>query len=43
MLPQLVGDRVVKSSSESQKGNDLRPMAFLLVVRRGSGLRPLSH
>jgi hypothetical protein len=43
MLPKLAWDRAVKSPSESQKGNNLRPMAFLLAARRGSGFRPLSH
>ena len=43
MLPKLAWDRVVKSPSENQKGNDFRPMAFLLAARGGSGFRPLGH
>jgi hypothetical protein len=43
MLPKRAWDRVVKSPSESQKGNNFRPTAFLLAARRGSGFRPLSH
>jgi hypothetical protein len=39
----LRGNRVVKSPGESQEGNNLAPMAFLLAARRGSGFRPLSH
>ena len=43
MLPKRAWDRVVKSPRESQRGNNRRPMAFLLMARRGSGFRPLSH
>jgi hypothetical protein len=35
MLPKLAWDRVVKSPGESQKGNDFRPMAFLLAAQGG--------
>jgi hypothetical protein len=35
MLPKRAWDRVVKSPRESQKGNNRRPMAFLLAARRG--------
>ena len=40
MLPKLAWDRVVKSPSESQKGNDFRPMVFLIAARGGVGLSP---
>jgi hypothetical protein len=35
MLSKRAWDRVVKSPGESQKGNNFRPIAFLLAARRG--------